>query len=130
MTATLLIVTGVLFLFESAMGLFHPGIYRFVEPRPRAGHPAVLPAIGSLLGLWGVACLGGAIPPGRPAHWFLIAVGLACVHKGVRMIAWPGSLHDTPDYIRTHPGVWRARSVFRGAIGVGVITWGTLVWGG
>ena len=127
MTSAFVITSGALFLFEASMGLFYPTIYQLVDPRVRVERPAVLPMVGSLLGLWGVACLVSSIPPTRFADWFLVAVGIACVQKASRMIVWPDSLHDTPDYIRKHPTAWRVRCVIRGLIGVVVVTWGTMM---
>ncbi len=94
MTSALLIVSGALFWFEASMGLFLPRIYRSLEPAARARRPLRLPLIGGGLALWGVVFLVLSIPPTRLAHWVLIAMGAACVYKGLLMSFRPDLLRS------------------------------------
>ncbi len=128
MTHALLIVSGALFGFEASMGLFLPRIYRSLEPASRRKRPWRLPLIGGALALWGVVCLVLSVPPTRLAHWVLIAVGAACVYKGLLMAFRPDLLRHTSDHIDKNPRRWRLQCGLRMVIGAAFVVWGTMTW--
>ena len=110
------------------MGLFIPGVYRSLEPTSRRKKPLRLPLIGGGLALWGVVCLVFvlSIPPTRLAHWVLIAVGAACVYKGLLMAFRPDLLRDTSDHIDKNPRRWRLQCGLRMVIGAAFVVWGAM----
>ncbi len=87
-----------------------------------------MPLIGGGLALWGVVCLVLSVPPTRLAHWVLIAVGAACVYKGLLMSFRPDLLRDTSDHIDQNPRRWRLQCGLRMVIGAAFVVWGTMTW--
>ena len=128
MTAPLIIVSGILFLFEGGTGMFNPRLYRHVESASKGVRSPVVSGAGAALGLWGVVCILASIPPRELGRWYLIVFGAACAYKGFLMVFRPGSLRNTPTLIREHPTRWRLTCGVRALVGAALIVWGRAEW--
>ncbi len=89
MTALLLIGCGLFFLTEALIGIFKRVVYKAVEPNSRIQRPLLLPMIGSILTIWGIACIGLNISPINIEDWVLLVLGIPFIYKGVLTVFSP-----------------------------------------
>ena len=128
MTAFLIIGCGLFFLTEAIIGLFKPGVYKAVEPNSRKDQPFLLPTMGSILFIWGIACIGFNIPPEYIEDWALIVLGIPFIYKGVLTAFFPDRLHDTLKKFRSQPRLWKSKCIIRIIVGSILFIWGTVLF--
>jgi hypothetical protein len=127
MAAYLIIGCGLFFLTEALIGLFKPGVYKAVEPESRKDRPFILPIMGSILIIWGMACVGLNIPPVYIEDWALVVLGIPFIYKGVLTAFSPDRLQKTLEKIKSQPRLWKSKCVGRIFVSGILFIWGT-VW--
>ncbi len=128
MTALLLIGCGLFFLTEALIGLFKPVVYKAVKPNSRIQRPLLLPMIGSILTIWGIACIGLNIPPINIEDWVLLVLGIPFIYKGVLTVFFPDQLKDTLEEIKSQPGLWKSKCIGRIFVSGILFIWGTVLF--
>jgi hypothetical protein len=127
MAAYLINGCGLFFLTEALIGLFKPGVYKAVEPESRKDRPFILPIMGSILIIWGMACVGLNIPPVYIEDWALVVLGIPFIYKGVLTAFSPDRLQKTLEKIKSQPRLWKSKCVGRIFVSGILFIWGT-VW--
>ena len=84
--------------------------------------------IGSILTIWGIACIGLNIPPINIEDWVLLVLGIPFIYKGVLTVFFPDQLKDTLEEIKSQPGLWKSKCIGRIFVSGILFIWGTVLF--